>query len=284
MINLPSPTEIEYFLEVAKTQNMSRAAERLGIRQPTLSIALANLEHDLGVQLLTRTKKGVFLTESGRVFLAKAQDLIQSWTLLKQQTQTQSDELRGHVRLGCHVAVAQYSLPNSLPKVLGDFPHLQVSLEHDMSRKITEGVISLNLDLGIVVNPVQHPDLVIKRLSRDEVSYWKSERILAANEKTLISDPQLNQTQTLARKTKDVFERFVTTSSLEVARELAIHGAGVAILPGKVVHSRPRHGLKKISSLPSFQDEICLIYRSERRQSKTIQLLAERISQVFTES
>ncbi len=284
MMNLPNPNEIEYFLEVAQTQNMSRAAERLGIRQPTLSVALAKLEHSLGVQLMTRTKRGVFLTESGRVFLAKAQDLMQSWNQLKQQTQNQADELKGHVRLGCHVSVALYTLPSMLPAVLKEFPNLEFAVEHDFSRKITESVISLNLDIGIVVNPVQHPDLVIKRLCRDEVSYWKSEKILSGNENILIADHHLNQTQMLLKKSKTCFERFVTTSSLELARDLAIQGAGVAILPGRVVQSHPKHGLKRVQSMPTFQDEICLIYRAERRNSRTIQVLGTKILEVFKES
>ncbi len=284
MMNLPNPNEIEYFLEVAQTQNMSRAAERLGIRQPTLSIALAKLEHTLGVQLMTRTKKGVFLTEAGRVFLNKAQDLLHSWNLLKQQTQTQSDELRGHVRMGCHVSVALYTLPLFMASMLKEYPNLEFAFEHDFSRKITESVISLGLDLGVVVNPVQHPDLVIKRLCRDEVSYWKSEKISPINEKVLIVDQQLNQTQILLKKSKTSFSRFVTTSSLEVVRDLAISGAGVAILPNRVVQSVPRHGLKKVPSMPTFQDEICLIYRSERRLSRTIQILSSKISEVFSQS
>jgi LysR family transcriptional regulator, cell division regulator len=284
MMNLPNPNEIEYFLEVAQTQNMSRAAERLGIRQPTLSVALAKLEHGLGVQLLTRTKKGVFLTESGRVFLTKAQDLLHNWNLLKQQTQSQGNELKGHVRLGCHVSVALYTLPNLMPEILKEFPQLEFSLEHDFSRKITEGVISLNLDLGVVVNPVQHPDLVIKRLCRDEVAYWKSEKIHPINEKVLISDHNMNQAQVILKKAKINFDRFMTSSSLEVVRSLAVQGAGVAILPGRVVQSQPKHGLKKITSLPTYQDEVCLIYRSERRQSRTIQVLSEKITQVFRET
>jgi len=282
MMNLPNPNEIEYFLEVAQTQNMSRAAERLGIRQPTLSISLAKLEHTLGVQLLTRTKKGVTLTESGRVFLTKAQDLLHNWNLLKQQTQSQGHELRGHVRLGCHVSVALFTLPSFLPSVMREYPNLEFAIEHDFSRKITESVISLNLDLGVVINPVQHPDLVIKRLSRDEVAYWKSEKISPANEKILIADQHMNQAQTLLKKNKAVFERFITTSSLELVRDLAVAGAGVAIIPARVVQSLPRHGLKKISTMPTFQDEICLVYRVERRQSRTIQILSEKISEVFS--
>jgi DNA-binding transcriptional LysR family regulator len=282
MVNLPSATEIEYFIEVAQTQNLSRAAERLGIRQPTLSIALAKLEHRLGITLMTRTKKGVFLTDSGRHFLAKAQDLLQQWSNLKEQTQNQSESLQGHIRLGCHVSVALYTLPLMMTEVLSEFPGLEFSFEHDFSRKITEAVISLKLDIGIVVNPVRHPDLVIKRLCKDEVCFWKSEKkIKHEMEKVLIADHQLAQTQALMKKDKAGFERFLTTTSLELARDLASAGAGVAILPSRVVHIAPKHSLKKLPGYPVFEDEICLIYRVERKSSKTIQMLSEKITGIF---
>jgi len=284
MLNLPSPTEIEYFLEVAQTLNMSRAAERLGVRQPTLSVSLSKLEQTLGTQLLTRTKKGVELTEAGQVFFAKAQDFLQSWKDLKNQTGEQDESYKGHLRLGCHVSVALYTLPHFLPAALKDYADLEFSLEHDFSRKITESVISLKLDLGIVVNPVQHPDLIIKKLCKDEVTFWKSDKLHASLEKVLIADQNLLQTQALLQKTKKErqFQKFVSTSSLEVARELAQAGAGIAILPTRVAQMGSRVHLKKISTLPSYQDEICLIYRSERRSSRTVQSLSQRIQQVFS--
>lgn len=283
MIQLPSPTEIAYFLEVAQTQNMSRAAERLGIRQPTLSVSLAKLEQIVGAQLFTRTKRGVFLTEAGQVFLSKSQDLVQNWKELQSQTQSQSESFSGHLRLGCHVSVALYTLPFFLPETLKDFPDLEFSLEHDFSRKITESVISLKLDFGIVVNPVQHPDLIIKKLCKDEVTFWKSDKLNPALEKVLIADQNLNQVQSLMGKIKKdrKFKKFLTTSSLEVGRELAQAGAGIAILPTRVAQMGGKSQLKKVPGLPSFQDEICLIYRAERRSSKTIQNLSQRIQQVF---
>lgn len=283
MLSLPSASEIEYFLEVAQTLNLSRAAERLGIRQPTLSVSLAKLESNLGTKLLTRTKKGVVLTESGEIFQAKAQDLLQFWKDLKNQTGEQEQNLKGHLRLGCHVSVALYTLPHFLPETLIEYPDLEFSLEHDFSRKITESVISLKLDLGIVVNPVQHPDLVIKKLCKDEVTFWKSEKLEPSLQKVLIADQNLIQTQALLQKVKKdrKFEKFITTSSLEVARELAQSGAGVAILPTRVAHLNPKSHLKKLSGAPSFHDEICLVYRSERRSSRTIQALSQKIQKVF---
>lgn len=282
MTELPSPAEIKYFIEIAHSLNLSRAAERLGIRQPTLSVALARLEKNLDIRLFTRTKKGVTLTEAGESFLAKSQDLMQLWTDLRAQTQNQAREIRGHVRIGCHASVALYTVPLFLPDVLKEFPDLEVALEHDFSRKITESVISLKLDLGIVVNPVQHPDLVIKKVCDDEVCFWSSKNPDPSTSRILIADQQLHQTHALLKKikkSKQSFDKFISTSSLEVARELAAAGGGVAILPTRVAASAP---LKRWSHLPSFHDEVCVIYRVERKRSPTLQMLAERIKNTLS--
>lgn len=280
MLDLPNANEILYFIELANAQNMSRAAERLGIRQPTLSVAISKLEHNLSIRLFLRTKKGVSLTEAGQLFLSKAQELLNSWNEIKTQTQTQSQTISGQIRLGCHVSVALYTLPFFMPKMMSEFPGLEFLLEHDFSRKISEAVISLRLDMGIVVNPVKHPDLVIKKLCYDDVAFWKSDR--PGQEKVLIADHQLIQTQALMQKSKKGgFERFITTSSLEVARELAEAGAGAAILPSRVVNANRKSNLKRITGLPTFRDEVCLVFRAERRTNRTLQVLAERIAEVF---
>jgi len=60
---LPSAAELEYFLEVANTLNLSRASERLGLSQPSLSLAIKRLELSIGTQLFIRHKQGVTLTQ-----------------------------------------------------------------------------------------------------------------------------------------------------------------------------------------------------------------------------
>ncbi len=286
MTNLPTPSELEYFLELAQTQNMSRAAERLGVRQPTLSSALVKLEQKLGTRLLTRTKRGVFLTDSGHNFLNKSRELLQSWKNLTIQTEEQANQIQGHLRVGCHVSVALYTLPMVLPQMCADFPNLEFDLVHDFSRKITEAVISLKLDIGIVVNPVRHPDLIIKKICEDEMTLFSIARLPTANAKILIVDNNLNQTQALLLKLKRKglhFNRFIYTASLEVARDIAAAGGGVAILPTRVAQLAIGGSLKKMRQMPVFKDEICLIYRSERRLSPSIQMFAERIKVILPE-
>src|SRR5262249_27537591 len=67
---------LRYFLAVAEELNFSRAADRLNMAQPPLSVAIRQLEQELGTPLLTRTTLDVRLTDAGRTFLAGARDTL----------------------------------------------------------------------------------------------------------------------------------------------------------------------------------------------------------------
>ena len=272
---LPSFTDIYYFLEVARSASISRAAEKLGITQPSLSAAMQRLEDRLGTQLFVRGRTGVQLTRAGRDLLDDGAELITRWQQLKASISKREQEPGGQYVLGCHPSVAMYTLAKFLPCLLQTYPSLEVKLMHDLSRKITEGVISFSIDLGIVVNPVQHPDLVIRELCRDVVSFWCTRKpsvlqTLDADNGVLIYDPELAQAQNLLQKLrkKKKFngKRTVQSSSLEVVANLTAAGAGIGILPARVAKLRKLRLLDK--TLPTYKDRICLIYRVDYQRNK----------------
>lgn len=271
---LPSSTEISYFLEVAKSENLSRASERLGVTQPTLSLALKRLEETIGVQLLIRSKTGVKLTHSGKRFRAEAKNLLQNWERLKAETLKEKSVVQGSYSIGCHPSVALYSLKHFLPKLLTENKQLDISLKHALSRKITERVVSFQLDFGIVVNPVQHPDLVITKLYEDVVTLWTSKN--NKNKDTLILDPGLLQSQDLLKKIKKQkmsFDRHLTTSNLEIICSLVQSGCGVGILPTSVAKNSGFSFSHFKKSQPLFKDQICFVYRQDSQKglaSRTI--------------
>jgi len=275
-----SPQEVTYFIESARTENLSRAAERLGISQPALTMALRRLETSLGVELFHRSKKGVRLTKAGELFLTEAKSLADHWDRLIKVLGRSVDELRGTYSIGCHSSVALYSLPQTLPKILAEFPELTLELHHDLSRKIAERVIKGELDIALVVNPVRHPDLVIKPVAKDEFGFWTAKDANELNrpggEKTvLICEPDMLQGQHLLRKLRFKFPRQVNTQSLEVIASLANSGAGIGLLPGRV--AQQWKNLKHLPELPVFQDEIALLYRAENRRVAAFRELAQRL-------
>lgn len=277
---LPSAQDLKYFLELSETRNYSRAAERLGISQPSLSVAMQRLELLFGVPLMHRSKRGAELTQAGRQLVPRAKRLLDSWEGIRSEVIASERDMQGNYTLGCHVSVAAYSLPLFLPAVHAEFPKLEIRLVHDLSRRILEQVVRMEVDLGLVINPVPHPDLVLKRIASDEVTLWapRKPKFKANSEAggVLFCDLDLAQTKDLLGKMKRAglsFGRVVHSSSLEVIAELAASGAGAALLPARVAQLNHGSALSPVPGAPVFHDELYIAYRHENRGNKALETL-----------
>jgi DNA-binding transcriptional LysR family regulator len=273
---LPSASDLEYFLCVAKLQNISKAASELGVSQPTLTQSMKKLEAAVGVTLFLRSAKGALLTPAGHRVLSRATELMDVWQSLRHVALQEEHELSGHFRIGAHPAVACYLWPPFFRHVKATAPRVELSLVHDLSRKIAEGVLQFKIDLGFVINPPLHNDLVIKPLGFDTVAIFSS-----SNRYTdiLFGDPVLIQTQDILRKIKSSqfsYSQFVECSSLEVIQSLVTSGAGYGILPKRVACSEGASTLEIVDpNLPVFRDRICLVYRKEVMASPSGKVLVQ---------
>jgi DNA-binding transcriptional LysR family regulator len=259
---MPSFEELNYFAAVSRTENVSRAAELCGISQPALSHALKRLEAELGLQLVIREKTGVRLTKAGQRFAIEAKDLVERWKTLSTQLKYDDGSVSGHFKIGCHPSVAIYSLPSFLPALLAAYPELEVSLHHGRSRDIANDIIEWRLDLGLVINPPLHPDLVLKELAQDEVTLWTNGS--KKNLETLILEPGLFQSQNILKqlaKKKIRFTRRIESTSLEVIRALTADGCGVGLLPTRVAKTESKQLKRLFPKGLVVQDRLFLAYR-----------------------
>lgn len=282
---LPSAAELNYFLEVSSSLNLSRASERLGISQPSLSMAIKRLEQSVGTVLFIRHKHGVSLTQAGKQLVLHARQLLSFWEKTKAKTLASQQEVQGYFTLGCASTIAHYLVSGFLPDLLEIHPKLELHLTHDISRKITEKVINLSIDIGLVVNPFKHPDLIIRKLCNDEVGFWVGEGVRKIQDRhskhaVVLCDPDLMQTQVLLKRMKQtgfIYERMLTMNSLEVVASLTARGCGIGILPTRVANVLCQNQLRRIPDTPVYADEICLIYRNENRNVQAIQTITETI-------
>ena len=264
-----SQAELKYFLELCKTLHLTRASERLAVTQPTLSHSLKRLESELGCELFLRSKKGLTLTAAGEKLKNSAADLLYRWEEIKKSTLSEVNSEQGIIKLGCHSAVAQYVFKEFLPQFLKKFPKIQIQLIHGLSRHMTEQVISSNLDVAFAVNPIEHPDLIIKEICQDEVCLWKAKGCL--NEDILFVDTNLVQSQDILTKLQKKghhFSRIIESSSLEVISNMVANLAGYGIAPTRVVKQFEESKLEKVKDSPIFHDHICLVYKNEFRKLK----------------
>ncbi|MBY0515698.1 MAG: LysR family transcriptional regulator [Bacteriovoracaceae bacterium] len=270
-----SSEDLTWFIELANRLHMTRTSERLGISQPALSHWLKKLEHNLGKPLFRRSKQGMELTEFGEKLKEQSSILQQNWLDFIQALDNDEKTLKARFRFGLHASVAVFALP-TIYKVLGQkAPGIRLNLQHGLSRHILEDIISKRLDLGIVVNPTPHPDLIIKELYKDEV------RVYSLNSKVkqrLIVHPGLFQSQELKLKLKNIPEEVIETDSLEVATHLALAGEGMALLPERVAQALAGNKLKPVGGV-SVTDRHCLVYRPTLRETLAGQKLIEAIKE-----
>ncbi len=267
---LATSTEIEYFVEVYQTRHVSKAAIRLGVTQPTLTLSLQKLEEKLGAKLFHRTKQGVVPTEQGALFYRKSHTLLECWGEAQKGIYRSTSEIFGRFKVGCHQSVGAYVLPKFFENLYAQAPGIEVELIHDFSRKITEGVVSYNIDIGFVVNPFRHPDLVLKKLGDDRVLFWRK-RGGGALPKRIFADKNLIQMQEILGKTQTKEFKgwnLINTSSLELIRTLTLRGQGIGILPERVAKADGADLVPYDLSLPIYEDKIFLAYRKDVLSSK----------------
>ena len=132
-------TQLECFVQVAKTLNFIRAAEQLNLSQPALSKQVMSLENELGVKLLERTTRSVRLTASGQRFLPDAEFILEQINEAKQRVHTYQAERTPTLRIG-------YSDAHELQRITPAVTQLRREWE-TMSPVFTLGKRDANLDL-----------------------------------------------------------------------------------------------------------------------------------------
>jgi DNA-binding transcriptional LysR family regulator len=268
---LPSLSDLEYFLEIVRTENLSRAAERLHVRQSTLSGAARRLEEQIGTPLLVRSKTGVRTTRAGARFATEARRLVEEWRRVTDVVTREHDEIRGRFTLGCHESIGIHLLPSFVPELAKERPNVELTIHHDYSRLVIESVVSERLDFGIATNPPRHPELVLRKLYDEETGLWQSPR--QGDRSVLVYDPMTVETEPIVAALGSAkFKRFLAVSSLETIGAIVAAGAGVGALPGQVARrwKLAPFGPAKLTQTVAVH----LAYRTDTQRSRAAKFLA----------
>lgn len=146
---------LKYFLTVAHTNNITRAAKQLHITQPTLSRQIMELERELDTTLFDREQRHLQLTEAGVLFQQRATTLLQLIDQTKDDLHQQENKLAGTVNLGCAVSTASPFLMRLVDEFQQQYPGVQFSIfdgDGDvLRRQIDEGTA----DLACLLEPVE---------------------------------------------------------------------------------------------------------------------------------
>lgn len=147
---------LNYFLVVAREQNMTRAANQLHISQPTLSAQIAELERQLGIKLFKRTNKSTLLTEDGVLFRTRAQELMELMNKIESEFTTHTGDLSGDVYIGCGETYIMSHLSRIFREIQKEYPDIHFHLYSGDAEAVRERLDKGLLDMGLLLGPLFH--------------------------------------------------------------------------------------------------------------------------------
>jgi len=164
---------IRHFVALAETLNFRRAAQRLHIAQPALSVSIQKLEHALGARLFVRQSSGVTLSEAGVAALAEARRTLVHAEAFAQAARTAGAGHVGTLRVGFVGSVAFTLLQRLVPRYRQLYPQVDLRLREATSAQVLELLDDDSLDIGLVRTP-------LLRSSRAVLAPLLSEALVAA--------------------------------------------------------------------------------------------------------
>lgn len=161
--------QLRYFVTVADTGHLTRAAALLGMQQPPLSQQIKSLERQLGMTLFVRHPKGVSLTPVGHEVLCEARRALEAFDAMAQRVAKITAGMRGVLHLGVTTSAAVHALTSSVIRTLRlEHPAIEMALSEANAAGVTEAVAASRLHCGIIRAVVSRPPgLVFETLARE---------------------------------------------------------------------------------------------------------------------
>ena len=144
---------LQYFLMVAREENITRAAHLLHVTQPTLSRQLMQLEEELGVTLFSRGNHRITLTEEGLLLYRHVKEAFLSLHTAEQTLARRHALGISHLRLGASATLCKYVLLPFLQRFIRLYPHVKITISCQSTYRTLELLQEKKIDLGLVGRP-----------------------------------------------------------------------------------------------------------------------------------
>jgi DNA-binding transcriptional LysR family regulator len=237
--------QLQHFVATAHTGQVSRAAQRCFVSQPSLTTSLKNLEAMLKVQLFTRHSDGLRLTVHGEGFLRHAEHILHTLEAAVEETHNSVSTVEGRVQIAITDTVSEYMLPKIIGAMRRQLPRVEFGPVERDRLEIEDGLRSGEFDLAVVLvsNLSRAPDIRRENLLKSERRLWTClDHPLATRKSVSLSEiAQLPFVLLDMDEHVDTVNRYwgamklkpnvvFRTKSIEAVRSLVAQNVGVTIL------------------------------------------------------
>lgn len=282
--------QLASFLEVAKLQSFSRAAEKIYRTQPAISAQVRLLEQECGEKLFDRSGKKVLLTPAGEILRRYAQKLLDMQKEALQTIAELNQTPRGKLYIGANEATCLYVIPKTFARFIQLYPLVQISIYRNFSHKIIQKVQEGAVDLGIVTLPQTANNMEVISVFRDEVQVVVPKRHPLAKNRSVTVDevahyplilPKTGHTRVvldrLLRDYREHLQISMELASVETIKKFVGAGLGISLISRTYAQPEVAAGVLKLIPLEGqkIYRELGLIYRRDRYLSLPAKVFIE---------
>jgi DNA-binding transcriptional LysR family regulator len=163
------PIRLKVFRIVAEELSFTRAAERLFLTQPAVTMQIKNLEEELGLRLFDRTGQRIVLTQAGQILTGYTKRIAALCGDAERDLAALKGETRGRLALGASTTIAQYLLPRLAAEFLAAFPAIQLSIISGNTSDVVTALAEGRIGLGLIEGPPGRSDVKCEPFVEDEI-------------------------------------------------------------------------------------------------------------------
>ena len=282
--------QIASFLEVAKLQSFSRAAEKLFRTQPAISAQIRLIEQECGEKLFDRSGKKVLLTPAGEILSRYAQKLVDLHKEALQAVAELNQTPRGKLYIGANEATCLYVLPKTFARFKQLYPLVQISIYRNFSHKILQKVQENAVDMGIITLPQTADNMEIIPVFRDEVQVVVPKKHPLSKKRSVTAEevaqyplilPKTGHTRVLMDRLLRDYRQHLQISmelaSVETIKKFVGAGLGISLISRTYAQAEVAAGLLKLIPLEGqkIHRELGLVYRRDRHLSLPAKVFIE---------
>lgn len=283
--------QLEYFVHVANTLNITKAAMRAHISQPALSRQIRLLEDELGASLFQRKARGVMLTETGQRLLDRTKVLLENVGRMKSDIQSAADEPIGTIRLAASNSLSTLLTSRVVARYRHTYPKVSVHINENTSLKVRDTLVQEGADIallsdresftGIITIPLAAESLMLIAPPEVGLSISRPVSAKALTGHNLILTPFPNG---LRRAVDEILFRAgkvpapkveVDTNGLMI--NLTKQGVGYCVLPYSGVHDLLVRGEVSAAPIRSAQWRWVIAVSREKAMSTATKKMIEMI-------
>lgn len=246
--------QLHYLQALAATGNFRRAAEQVGVSQPSLSAQIALLEQRLAIRLVERGGGAAILTPRGRDIVERARRILADVRALEDSAQDDADGLSGIVRLGVSPTLGPYLMPHVVARLHRDHPALKLHVREGFPDDLMRDLAGGKHDMVLVQLPIVGENFIVERLFRETLKVvMAADDPLAqcdaidtadlAGRGLLTLSPRYRMTEQIIALSQSVGAQVLRDyegTSLDAVRQMAGMGMGLALLPSLYIRAEVR--------------------------------------------